>query len=77
MVASDKPASGRQSLAFDLSDRQAVSIKGKVGPFVPDPRIDRNSLDRNSLNLIAVPGLGVASFLGGDWLSGFRSADGA
>jgi hypothetical protein len=46
MVASDDPARGRQSSTHDLSDRQAISIKGKVGPCTPDTRIDRNSLIR-------------------------------
>jgi hypothetical protein len=43
MVASDDPARGRQSSTHDLSDRQAISIKGKVGHRTPNARIDRNS----------------------------------
>ena len=35
---------GRQSSTRDLYDGQTISIKGKASTFVPDHRIDRNSL---------------------------------
>ena len=42
-VARANPARGRKSLAHDLSDRQAIRIKRKVGHCTLNARIDRNS----------------------------------
>jgi hypothetical protein len=41
IVPSEAPARGRQSLAFDLYDRQAISIRSKAGLRVPK-RVSRN-----------------------------------